>query len=327
MIEFTLPGCFPAIPYHDDRAFPTVSCADHSNDWLKLAIIVKPHEVASVEACLERAGALAISLEDEGDEPCFEIRPGDGILPWRLTRVVGLFPAACDARAVLEAARRTLRRETVPPHRLTRLADQDWERAWLDRFRPMRFGRRLWICPGDQAPPDPGAINLFLDPGLAFGTGTHPTTALCLEWLDSAPLAGTTVLDYGCGSGILAIAALRLGAQRAWAVDIDAQALAATRANAERNGVADRIQAIPPEALPALAADCIVANILAGPLQALAPRLAQRAKADAALVLSGILAGQAQNVIDAYRPWYRDFEICRREEWVRVVARRSPGRD
>ncbi|HHH36974.1 MAG TPA: 50S ribosomal protein L11 methyltransferase [Gammaproteobacteria bacterium] len=291
--------------------------------WLQLAVAASPREAEQVESLLQDCGALAVTLEDGGQEERFETAPGAEAALWARTRVVGLFAPGHDLDAVLESLRQGLGLERPPPHRIARLPEQDWERVWLERFRPMRFGRRLWICPGDHAPPDPQGINLFLDPGLAFGTGTHPTTALCLEWLDTTDLAGATVLDYGCGSGILAVAAARLGAAPVWATDIDPQALAATRANAARNGVAGCVHTTLPEELPPLQADCLLANILADPLRSLAPRLAGCLRAHAALVLSGILARQAEEIIAAYRPWFQDFHVSRREEWVRITALRK----
>ncbi len=265
---------------------------------------------------------MAVSLEDEQDEARFETQPGATSL-WSSTRVVGLFPAGSDLEAVLATLQQALGRKTPPPHRVSQLPDQDWERVWLERFQPMRFGRRLWICPGDHPPPDPEGVNLFLDPGLAFGTGTHPTTALCLEWLEGATLADATVLDYGCGSGILAVAAARLGAREVWAVDIDPQALEATAANAAKNQVTDRIHSALPQDLPAVTVDCVVANILARPLQELAPRLASHLGTGAPLVLSGILTEQADEVMAAYRPWFENFQTSRQEEWIRITAIRN----
>ncbi len=293
--------------------------------WLQVALIADRDETEAVEAALQEAGALSLTLEDAGGEARFHAQaaPEDPEL-WRCNRVVGLFPPATDPQAVLARLRRTL--GELPPHEIAPLPERDWERAWLDRFRPLRFGRRLWICPGGTTPPDPEAVPVFLDPGLAFGTGTHPTTAMCLEWLeawmgDRSPQA-PIVLDYGCGSGILALAAVKLGAARAWAVDVDPQALEATAANAARNGVAQRVHTATPEALPPLAAHCLLANILADPLRELAPRLAALLRPGTPLVLSGILDHQGEAVVAAYRPWFQHFETTARGEWLRITARR-----
>jgi ribosomal protein L11 methyltransferase len=203
------------------------------------------------------------------------------------------------------------------------LEERDWVRAWMDNFHPMRFGRRLWICPTHCDPPEPAAVNIRLDPGLAFGTGTHPTTALCLDWLDGADLAGKSVLDYGCGSGILAIAAAKLGAKRVWAVDIDPQALLASDDNASENEVEDRIELFHPAELPtSLRVDVLLANILAGVLVRLAPEFGQRVKPGGRLALSGILEQHA-DVVQAV--FSRDFAFDpprRREDWVLLEGTR-----
>jgi len=285
--------------------------------WLQLVFDSNRDEASALEDALLELGAVSVTLQDNADEPVFE--PGIGETPlWEQTRVLALFEEQVEADAVIAGLARQLPR--VPPWQAQHLADQAWERAWMADFQPMRFGRRLWVCPSWCEPPDPDGVILALDPGLAFGTGTHPTTALCLEWLDSQPLDGATVLDYGCGSGILAIAALLLGAERAVAVDNDPQALLATRDNAQRNGIAaERLLTCLPEQVPAdLRAQVTVANILAGPLQSLAPILAAQSAAGASLTLSGILAEQAQAVRAAYQPWFEMAPPTQRQEWVRL---------
>jgi ribosomal protein L11 methyltransferase len=189
-------------------------------------------------------------------------------------------------------------------------------------FAPTPFGRRLWVCPKGQAAGAADAVAVELDPGLAFGTGRHPTTALCLRWLDGADLIGKTVIDFGCGSGILAICALRLGASRAVAVDRDPQALEATRANARDNGVAERLLACPPGSMPQEPADLLVANILAEPLVELAPRFAALSRPRGAIALSGILCGQSARIQAAYRPWFELDTPRTEEEWVLLTGRR-----
>jgi len=204
-------------------------------------------------------------------------------------------------------------------HHHETLDDQVWERAWMDDFAPMRFGERLWIVPSWSASPDPQAVNLKLDPGLAFGTGTHETTALCLEWLDRADLTGKAVLDFGCGSGVLAIAALLLGAGNATGTDIDPQALTASEDNARNNGVADALRLYLPENLPAdYRCDVLVANILAGPLVELAGQLASYCRPGGSLALSGILAEQAESVRNAYAPWFDLNPTTQQGDWVRI---------
>lgn len=289
---------------------------DATAPWLQLTLEAIDHGPEQLEDALLLAGALAVTLEDAGDQPVLEPAPGDMPL-WAHTRVTGLFDARIDIEVVKGQLRRLLHAPILPECRLTALEERDWVRAWMDDFHPMRFGQRLWICPTHCNPPDPAGINVRLDPGLAFGTGTHPTTALCLEWLDGADLVDKTVLDYGCGSGILAIAAAKLGAKRVWAVDIDAQALLASDANADENGVEDRIGLAHPAELPALlSADVLLANILAGVLVQLAPEFGRRVKSGGRLVLSGILEQHADAVQAAFGRDFGFAPLRRREDWV-----------
>ena len=290
--------------------------------WLQLTLEAIDHAPEQLEDALLHAGALAVTLEDAGDQPVLEPAPGETPL-WAHTRITGLFDAQTDIEVVKKQLRRFLHTSDLPECRLTALEERDWVRAWLDHFHPMRFGRRLWICPTCQTPPDPEAVNIRLDPGLAFGTGAHPSTALCLEWLDSADLREQTLLDYGCGSGILAIAAAKLGAQRVWAVDIDPQALMASDDNAAENEVEDRIELADPAELPAaLTVDILIANILAGVLIRLAPELARRVKPGGRLALAGILEAHADAVQAVFN---RDFIFGprqQREDWVLLEGRR-----
>ncbi len=274
---------------------------------------------AAEDACFAR-GALAVTLEDGGDDPVLEPAPGSTPL-WQQVRLSALYEAGTDAITLAAALARDL---GLPAGRLrcAELADRAWEREWLKDFRPMRFGRRLWICPGGQAAPDPDALVLELDPGLAFGTGTHPTTALCLEWLDGAEVAGRTVLDFGCGSGVLALGALRLGAVAAHAVDIDPQALLATRENARRNRLESPLT-VELAGTPGDGAwDIVLANILAGPLVDLAPRLAAATRPGGAIVLAGLLARQAADVAAAYRTWFHMGLFAARQDWVVLEGRK-----
>lgn len=293
-----------------------------SDAWLQLTLIADRHDPEQLEDALLAAGALAVTLSGGDGPPVLEPAPGENPL-WEQTRVTGLFEAQTDIAAVRFRLERQLGSEVLDEARLDDLTERDWTRAWLDDFRPLCFGRRLWVCPSDAASPDPDAVNLILDPGLAFGTGTHPTTALCLEWLDGAELAGRRAIDYGCGSGILAIAAALLGAERVRATDIDPQALIACDANAARNRVAERIDIGPPEALGDEPADLLLANILAGPLIVLAPCFAALLRPGGALVLSGILAEQGDEVRAAYAPWFDFDPPARREEWLRLSAIRK----
>ena len=252
-------------------------------------------------------GALSVDVADPGagtpgETPLFAEPGNEGDLRWPIARVTALFPAGADAGGAL--ARAGTRLGLAPPaHECFEVVDQDWVRATQAQFAPVRITERLWIVPSWCAPPDPAAINVTLDPGLAFGTGTHPTTRLCLEWLSATLPPGASVLDYGCGSGILAIAAARLGAGRVIGVDIDPQAVAAARENARVNNVAADF--VLPDGLPAAATyDVVVANILANPLRLLAPALAARTRRDGSIVLSGVLAEQADEVASAYAPWF-----------------------
>jgi ribosomal protein L11 methyltransferase len=286
---------------------------------LQLTLDIGSRDPTPYEDALFRLGALAVTLEDAADDPVLEPAPGATPL-WPTVVVKALFGADTDAAALASAIEKTLP-DALPP-RFETLADKAWEREWLKDFRPMRFGRRLWVCPGGMPAPDPDAIRIDLDPGLAFGTGTHPTTALCLEWLDAQDLAYRRVVDYGCGSGILAIAAARLGASSVRAVDIDPQALVATLDNATRNGVADRLLITDDPQLDAGSADLLLANILAGPLVELAPRFARAVRAGGMLALSGLLAEQVDIVTAAYRPWFDIATAATREDWALLAGQR-----
>lgn len=290
--------------------------------WLQLTLEAIDHSPEQLEDALLQAGALAVTLEDAGDQPVLEPAPGETPL-WAHTRVTGLFDAQTDIEIVKGQLQRFLHAPILPECRLTALEERDWVRAWMDNFHPMRFGQRLWICPTHSDPPEPTAVNIRLDPGLAFGTGTHPTTALCLDWLDGADLAGQTVLDYGCGSGILAIAAAKLGAKRVWAVDIDPQALLASDDNASENEVEDRIELADPAELPGnLRVNVLLANILAGVLVRLAPEFSRRVQSGGRLVLAGILEQHADAVQAVFT---RDFTFVpprRRGDWVLLEGTR-----
>ncbi len=289
--------------------------------WLQVRLAISPEQAQTYEDALLEVGAVSVTFMDAEDQPIFE--PDLGTTPlWSHTHLLALFEADTDADAVF-AHLQLLTGAELPEHQAEVIADQDWERSWMDNFQPMRFGQRLWIVPSWHAAPEPDAVNLLLDPGLAFGTGTHPTTALCLEWLDGQDLEGCNLLDFGCGSGILAIAALLLGAKQAVGTDIDYQAIEASRDNAERNGIdASRLPLYLPEQLPAEQADVVVANILAGPLVALAPQITSLVKPGGRLALSGILAEQGEDVAAAYAEAFDLDPLCIRDGWVRISGRR-----
>ncbi|TCO81634.1 [LSU ribosomal protein L11P]-lysine N-methyltransferase [Plasticicumulans lactativorans] len=285
--------------------------------WLELTLEAREHRSEVLEDALLEAGACAVTLSDAADEPILEPAPGATPL-WSRTRVTGLFDAQTDIEQVKHLLCALLGCAQLPEAQLHAVEERDWVRAWMDHFHPMRFGERLWVVPSCRQPPDPDAVNLLLDPGLAFGTGTHPTTALCLEWLDAAELAGRRVIDYGCGSGILAIAALKLGAHTATAIDIDPQALIATRENAAVNQVDHRLRVGKPEALGDVQVDVVLANILAGPLMLLAPRLAALTRPGGHVVLAGLLERHADEVEAAYAPWFELQPRREREGWTRL---------
>jgi ribosomal protein L11 methyltransferase len=260
-------------------------------------------------------------MVDRGDEPVLEPRPGEVRL-WSDTLVRALFESSLDAVWQLERLAAALGAHITATARVRAVETRDWERVWLADWKSMRFGRRLWVCPtAADAPDDPNAVVVRLDPGLAFGTGTHPTTALCLQILDALPLSGRSMIDYGCGSGILGIAALKLGAAHVSAVDLDPQALLATRANALRNGVSSAldVQGVPARLRPA---DCVVANILAGPLIELAPLLTGACRGGGELLLSGLLKTQAYAVKAAYSCGFDMVRVIGRDDWCCIRARR-----
>lgn len=287
--------------------------------WLQVKVDTDAQHAAPVEEALTAAGAISITCEDAGTTPILEPAPGTTPL-WSALRVIALFPGDTEPAHVTAALSASA--ESIGEPVFERLADRDWERVWLEDWQPLRFGRHLWVAPLETAVEDPEAIVIRLDPGLAFGTGTHATTALCLEWLEQRRPGNASVLDFGCGSGILAIAALVLGARSAVAVDIDPQALEATRANARVNGVAERLRISEVDTCPAGPFDVLVANILAGPLVELAPTLAGRQVTGGRLALAGLLDEQAGEVIDAYAPWYRIDCGAAREGWVRLDGER-----
>lgn len=291
--------------------------------WLKLCFDCNEDNADQLAEQLTAVGAESVCLQDKAAQPIYELAPAE-ISLWQQTRVTALFPAQADIAKILAKLRQCV--ANLPHHHWETLADKQWERQWLRYFRPMQFGRRVWICPGLHDPPEPSAINIRLDPGLAFGTGTHATTRLCLEWLDKHLKEASHVIDYGCGSGILAVTAAKLGARHVWAVDHDPQALLASRQNAAHNQVTHTITAMEPEDLPDLAVDVVIANILLGPLIELAPTLSKRLKKGGQLVLSGITKEQINLLIPAYANQF-DFQVPRILDgwvclWGRSVAKR-----
>ena len=295
--------------------------------FLELSLTARLEQQPRVEEALEDLGALSITLRDADAETPDEqaiFEPGVGELPlWPTITLNALFDEHTDRRGLAAALGELL--PWLEPEQLDfrEVEDQDWERVWMDQYQPMAFGQRLWIYPWNIEPPAGDCqVVVRLDPGLAFGSGTHPTTALCLQWLDSLELAGKSVIDYGCGSGILAIAALKLGAASAVGVDNDPQALVASRDNAERNGVAERLALFLPEDHASEPADIFVANILAGPLGELAPTFAAAAKPGAPFAISGILAGQQDELLARYAEWFDALRVDVLDGWVRISGQR-----
>ncbi len=283
---------------------------------------------AHVEEIFSRHGASSITLTDAGDKPVLEPAPGETPL-WRETRIAGLFSPDANLDELRADLLRSFGLDDLPANDVSVLEDRAWEREWLNDFGPMKFGSRLWICPGDSSVDDHDAVVVRLDPGLAFGTGTHATTALCLDWLDGLNLQGTTVLDVGCGSGVLAIAALSLGCERAVAMDIDPQAIRATVENALNNDVRDHLMVTNHSNGIAGEFDVVIANILAAPLIDMAALIAGHVNAGCLLALSGILSEQVDEVLEAYRPWIEFDETVSREQggqtWARLTGRRTKG--
>jgi len=295
-------------------------------NWLQFVMDLDSLDPNDVEDAFLLLGACSVSLSDAGDDPVLEPGPSETPL-WAHTRITALFPAGADADIVRAALCNELGLDALPTHVIETLEDRAWEREWLRDFGPMRFGERLWICPTGHDAPSGDAVIVRLDPGLAFGTGTHPTTALCLEWLDGIELAGRSVLDYGCGSGVLAIAALKLGATRATAMDIDPQALIATRQNAADNQVDQRLTVVGGDAAIEGRFDVIIANILAGPLVEFADSITSRLAGHGMLALSGVLCEQAHDVRAAYDAGIEFDEPAFRAQdgqtWSRLTGRRK----
>ncbi|MGD0960567.1 MAG: 50S ribosomal protein L11 methyltransferase [Methylomonas sp.] len=288
--------------------------------WHQLSVITDETTAPQISEFFAELGAVAVTFSDAEDEPVYEPALDQTVI-WSNTRVTALFELDADPDIVQSQIYNQFIGHPLQAWSAEVLSDQDWERAWMAHFHPIKFADRLWICPSGQEYREAGTVCMTLDPGLAFGTGTHPTTALCLEWLAKQDLLNNVVIDYGCGSGILGVAALLLGAGHVHAVDIDPQALTASRANAEKNLVAAGIDYYLPEQFKPLLADIVIANILAGPLIELAPALAALLAPGGRLVLSGILNSQAGGVMEAYAAQGFVFdEPAVMEDWLRLDA-------
>lgn len=287
--------------------------------WQQLKINVESTHAEAVGDLLSELQAQAVTFIDAKDTPMYEPKPGE-ILLWPDTQVIGLYDALDDLSNVLIAIKTNFDFIGTSEIVIDQLEEKNWEREWMVDFHPMKFGKRLWICPSSHEIPDPSAVNIRLDPGLAFGTGTHPTTSLCLQWLDNIDLVNKTLVDFGCGSGILAIAALKLGAKKVIGIDIDPQALLASKDNAIRNDVADRLHLYLPQDQPALEADIVVANILSAPLRELSSTISNYCKDSGMLVMSGILHEQYTSVIQVYENQFNFDPVAIEGDWVRLSA-------
>jgi len=268
--------------------------------WHQISIITDKQTAPEISDFFSEIGAVSVTYMDAEDQPVYEPAPGETRI-WSLTKVIALFELDSEPELVKTVLFSKFKDQLLQDWFYEILEDQTWERTWMEHYHPMKFSDSLWVCPTGQEISEENTICMTLDPGLAFGTGTHATTALCLEWLASHDLTNKVVIDYGCGSGILAVAALLLGAKEAHAIDIDPQAITATIANAEKNKVADKIKCYLPEQFDAFQADVVIANILAQPLCELSEPIASLIKPSGQLVLSGILTEQAKSVITAYQ--------------------------
>ena len=288
--------------------------------WLQTHITISGKAVPFLDLLLNTLGAVSVTYTDAGDEPQLEPLPGEE-KPWSDTIVTGLFEVDIDPDALTNALETAFEAQDIEASiSIERLEDQPWERAWMESFKPMQFGERLWIIPqGQELPEATGdTVVITLDPGLAFGTGTHPTTSLCLQWLDGHDINGKAVIDYGCGSGVLSIAALLLGAAEATGIDYDPQALMASHDNALKNGVAGELTLYAPEECPSLQCDLLLANILTSALVELSPLLSGMVRPGGQIVLSGILHDQVDQIVEAFGPVFDLEEPLREEEWVMI---------
>lgn len=291
-----------------------------SGSFIELSFELRALDVEAAESACFDCGASAVTFTDTRDDPVLEPAPGEFRL-WPATRLQALFDGSADADILAEGVACALG-IALDQIRITRIADRAWEREWLKDFHAMRFGTRLWVAPHHEPVADAGAVIVRLDPGLAFGTGTHPTTAICLEWLEQHLEMGSRVIDYGCGSGILAVAAVKLGARHAHAFDIDPQALTATRDNSAANTVAERVIVCESADKLPRRVDVLIANILSGPLRDLAASFAELVRPGGAVVLAGLMAHQVAEVTQAYDAWFDMSSIAKRDDWVGLAGRR-----
>ncbi len=287
--------------------------------WHQITVTTHEHLAPQLADFFDGLGAVSVTYMDAEDEPVYEPAIGETKI-WRNTEVIALYEMDADPALIKSLGFARFAQEDLHNWHEEQVEDQEWERAWMAFYKPMKFAGKLWVCPTGQEQLESGTVCLMLDPGLAFGTGTHPTTALCLEWLASHDLSEKTVIDYGCGSGILAVAAILLDARFAHAVDIDPQALTATHDNALKNHVEDKIKTYLPEQFTPVKADVVLANILAKPLIDLADTIIGLVAPGGQLVLSGILHEQTESVIAAYRHAITFAPLAQQEDWIRLAG-------
>jgi ribosomal protein L11 methyltransferase len=285
--------------------------------WHQISVITTEDLAPRLADFFDNLGAVSVTYMDAEDEPVYEPAIGETKI-WSNTEVIALYEMDAEPALIKSRLYAQFDAELLHNFRHELIKDQEWERAWMEFYKPMKFADKLWVCPTDQEQYESGTVCLTLDPGLAFGTGTHPTTALCLEWLASHDLAGKTVIDYGCGSGILAVAAILLGAKEAHAVDIDPQAITATLSNALKNNVQDKISCYLPEQFTPFQANIVLANILAKPLIDMAEQISNLVAPGSQLVLSGILHEQAESVMNAYQKYITFNAPVQQEDWIRL---------
>lgn len=285
--------------------------------WYQLSLVTNEATAPAIADFLSEIGAVSVTFMDAEDQPVYE-PPLNAVKIWTDTKVIALFEMDAHLAIVKALIMEKFTDHPIHDWQEEVLQDQVWERTWLEHFQPMLFGKRLWICPSGMEKSEPNTVCMTLDPGLAFGTGTHPTTALCLEWLANQDLTGKTVIDFGCGSGILAIAAVLLGASLVHAIDIDPQALTATEMNAQKNGIPNKIKSYLPEQFTNETADIVLANILAKPLIDLNQSIGALVNAEGMLVLSGILIEQASSVTDAYTDRFTIAAPITQDDWCRL---------
>jgi len=285
--------------------------------WQQISVITDEDSAPKLADFFDSLGAVSVTYMDAEDEPVYEPAIGETKI-WSNTQVIALYELDAEPELIKSKVCQQFANAPLEQWLIEDVEDQAWERAWMEYYHPMKFADKLWVCPTGQEQHEPGTVCLILDPGLAFGTGTHPTTALCLEWLASHDLTGKTVIDYGCGSGILAVAAVLLGAKEAHAVDIDPQAITATQDNAIKNNVQNKIRCYLPEQFSAFEADIVLANILAKPLIEMSTQISSLVAQGGNLVLSGILEEQAESVMSAYQPFISMAEPMQQEDWIRL---------